>query len=378
LITSLDVGGAETMLSRLTRSLPRDKFESSVISLSGLGNIGTELQAGGTDVLPMGGKKGVLSPSQWGKARAFARRIQPHLIHAWMYHANVVGHFLRWSVSDTAGPILVTSVRGALNAPRLQKPSTRLIRRLDALLSSRSDKVLFNSHSAAEQHWRIGYCRYNSLVVANGFDVDAFRPCPDSRRSVRLELGINDSQLVIGVAARFHPLKGHAIFLQASRQMLMLRPDTTFVFVGRGCESGNSGFSSLLGDAVGDRRFKLLGEQRAMARIMNAFDVLVCPSLSESFPNTVGEAMSCGIPCIVTRVGDCPELVGTTGHVVAAGDSVDLCRAMLEMAKLGHLGRVALGRQGRERIIAHFSSERMLEKYTRLYLQLAGEEGIGA
>jgi glycosyltransferase involved in cell wall biosynthesis len=63
--------------------------------------------------------------------------------------------------------------------------------------------------------------------------------------------------------------------------------------------------------------------------IYSAIDLLASASLGEGFSNVIGEAMSCGIPCVVTNVGDSARIVQNTGLVVKPGDADELANAML-------------------------------------------------
>jgi glycosyltransferase involved in cell wall biosynthesis len=114
-----------------------------------------------------------------------------------------------------------------------------------------------------------------------------------------------------------------------------------------------------------------------------ALDVSVLSSMSEGFPNVVGEAMSCGVPCVVTDVGDCAWIVGNTGRVVPPRNPSRLARAIEELLRLGAVGRAELGKRGRQRIMDHFSIDSVVRQYEKVYeracsevkLALRGSEG---
>jgi glycosyltransferase involved in cell wall biosynthesis len=114
-------------------------------------------------------------------------------------------------------------------------------------------------------------------------------------------------------------------------------------------------------------RVQALGERRDIAAIDNALDVAVCSSVSESFPNAIGEAMACGIPAVVTDVGDCGYLVGDAGRVVAAGQPQALANAIVELVNMPHEVRAALGARARARITGEFSLERITAQFTDVY-----------
>jgi len=93
-----------------------------------------------------------------------------------------------------------------------------------------------------------------------------------------------------------------------------------------------------------------------MKAAYNALDLLVSSSLAESFPNSVAEAMSCGVPCVVTAAGDSASLVGECGDVVPVGDQEALAASILSSLDSN---RVQRGRQSRVRIVENFGLEKL-------------------
>jgi len=365
-ITSLSVGGAEIMLRNVALGLEPQRYQSQVLSLTGKDPIGLELERGGVAVTALHGRGGLLLPGQLKVARRLLDAWQPDVIHAWMYHANVVAQWLATRQRSARPPALITSVRGALSAPRSQKLMLRLVRRLDAFLSPRAAAIIFNSRVAAQQHTAIGYAEKRVVVVPNGFDTQRFRPHPELRARLRDELQLG-TRPAIGVVARFDPLKGHHLFLRAAAAVARAGVDCVYVLAGRGCDAGNEALRQWIAELGLRDRILLLGERSDVAEVVNALDCLVCPSLSESFPNAVGEAMACGRPCIVTDVGDCAHLVGDAGWVVPPQDVAALAGAIERAATLSEQERKVIGDRARARIEAHFALDRVVAQYAAVY-----------
>jgi glycosyltransferase involved in cell wall biosynthesis len=104
-----------------------------------------------------------------------------------------------------------------------------------------------------------------------------------------------------------------------------------------------------------------------VARLMASFDIIVSSSSREGFPNVIGEAMACGVPCVVTDVGDSAKLVGQTGLVVPPRNPEALAQAGRELIRLGPEGRAKMGAAARERIRENFQLESVIAQYEGLY-----------
>ncbi len=344
----------------------RKPFEHRVISLTTREPIGKELENAGVDVMASGSKSPWRLPQLRRRARKWVSSWRPDVVHCWMYHANIFGRSLLGAAPASSKPAYVASVRGALNSPRAQRLMLRLVRWIDARTSRAADAILFNSSVSAAQHQAIGYGRERSLVIPNGFDTDRFAPDVATRKRMRAELGAGDSVL-IGMVARFEPVKGHELLLQAVSILKDLTPDFLLVLAGRGCEPGNQALMRLISNFGIAASVRLLGERRDIPALLNACDMVVCPSLSESFPNAVGEAMSSGLPCVVSDVGDCALLVGDTGRIALPNNPAMLAARLAELIEMGGEGRRSLGESARSRIVEQFSMAAALDRYAGLY-----------
>jgi glycosyltransferase involved in cell wall biosynthesis len=123
-------------------------------------------------------------------------------------------------------------------------------------------------------------------------------------------------------------------------------------------------------------RCHLLGRRQDVPRITAALDV-ACSSSSygEAWPLTIGEAMACGVPCVVTDVGDSALIVGETGRVVPPKSPEALANAWEEILTLDPHERARLGMTARRRIEDRFDLSDAVAHYERLYAELVGRNG---
>jgi glycosyltransferase involved in cell wall biosynthesis len=114
----------------------------------------------------------------------------------------------------------------------------------------------------------------------------------------------------------------------------------------------------------------LLGLRNDIPALMATLDVLASSSYGEAFPNVLGEAMACGVPCAVTDVGDSAYIVGDTGRVVASGDMHGLAAALEELLALPLPEKAALSERARARVAEHFEIGAIVRRYEDFYESL--------
>ena len=197
--------------------------------------------------------------------------------------------------------------------------------------------------------------------------------------AVRTELGLAPDALLVGMIARCDPVKRHDLFLAAVADAARSELDVHAVLAGTGTTAANPRLARLVSGADIGGRVHLLGERADVERIMPALDVLVSASgWAEGFPNVLGEAMACGVPCLVTDTGDCAAIVGDAGVVVPAEDGLRLAAALDALLRLPDAERVAMGSVARARIAASFTLESCTARYATLYATLADGSPRGA
>ncbi|MCG6871812.1 MAG: glycosyltransferase [Gammaproteobacteria bacterium] len=362
-ITGLERGGAELMLERLVGAT-RQQLDSHVLSLTGVGAIGASLRSAGVPVTALGMHPAL--PAPWkvlGLWRAL-RRLEPDLVQTWLYHADLLAGL----VARLAGYPVIWNVRQSNLDPAVNKARTLRVARLCARLSARLPAaVVFCSHAAEQAHRDLGYAASRSRVIQNGFDTGRFRPDSAARRELRQELAVAEDARLVGLVGRVDPQKDQAGFLRASATVLNTFPDVHVVLVGEGTQMGNPQLQSGLSAIAQGGRLHLLGLRDDMARIQASLDVAVSSSLGEGMPNTIGEAMACGVPCVVTDVGDSAQLVGETGRVVPPGDVVALADGISSLLQLSAGERFSLGQRAREQIVNNFSLAGSAREYLEMY-----------
>lgn len=336
-----------------------------------LGQFGERIAAAGIEVHALGMRPGTPSPSGFLRLVKILRHLRPHLLHCWMYHANLLG-LLAAKVSGV--PHAIWSITCSNLDFNLYRPLTRRVMRLGAWLSSRVDVIVVNSKAGRKVHVAWGYDPSKMVVIPNGVDLGLFRSDASARGSVLEELGLEEGTRLIGLIARFDPIKDHQTFFKAANLIRQRQPRVHFLLAGSGISSQNPRLVQMACENGLDGVVHLLGQRADAPRLCSALDVSTLSSYaSEGFPNVVGEAMACEVPCVVTDVGEAAYIVGTTGKVVAPRDPVAMANAWADLLAMSEDDRRALGRAARQRIAALFSLDDVTKQYEELYERVGGQ-----
>jgi glycosyltransferase involved in cell wall biosynthesis len=341
-----------------------------VISLTDVGAVGGQIAALGITVHGLGMRRGFPDPLGVLRLAHWLRQARPRLVQTWLYHGDLVG-----GLANLLGPRvpLAWNIRNLHLRPEMTKASTlwtaKACARLSRLLPER---IVCCSQAAGRLHAGLGYAEERMRIIPNGFQLDAFAPDPRAYREVRAELGLAPDALLIGLVARWDPVKDHRNFVEAAALLHAAHPAVHFLLCGAGIDGDNPDLAGWIERAGLEERFHLLGRREDMPRINAALDLATLASSSEAFPNVVGEAMACGVPCVATDVGDAALIVGDTGRVVPPRDPEALSRGWQALLALGPEGRRRLGARARRRIEAEFELGAIVGRYEALYRGMLG------
>lgn len=372
IVTGLDTGGAEMMLLKLvSRLLP--EFQTHVFSLSDVGEIGMRMRNLGVPVEHFEMNALVPNPMRFLQLVRRLRALKPHIVQTWLYHADFVGTL---AALIARVPATSWNIRCSALDSKGTPFTTRLIIRLLSGLSSLPDAIVVNAIEGMRAHESAGYRAKRWEVIPNGFDLDSFHPDLRSRALIRRELNLGDDDIVFGLVARYHPMKDHANFLHAAALISDRSPKVRCVLVGNQVTSKNTSLQGLIKDLRLTEKVRMIGERRDIPAVMASLDCLISSSAwGEGFPNVIAEAMACGIPCIVTDVGDSAQIVGNTGWVAPPGAPKRLAEAMSAFLDLRLEERLERGRAARAHIARNYSLDVVAKRYETLFLSLAERGG---
>lgn len=364
-ITGLEDGGAERVLSNLCQN--DNSARHIVVPLVGGGKYQAELIQSGIEVTPAGFTRGRFSIRAFYKLIRTIRRRKPNIVQTWMPHADLLGGLAGWLASSRA--ILWGVHHSELRAGDSNTIGRGFIRLLAALSFVVPSRVIFTSSKSRAIYKRYGFCDSKAAIVPSGFNLEAF--FPGLERKIWLEGGtLEGGKLVrFGVLGRNHPQKNLTGVVEAFAASKFREGNTRLVMAGEGVDSSAADLVELVAKTGLQDSIALHGATTDVSGFLNSIDYLILGSThGESFPNVLGEAMACGVPCITSDVGSSAEIVGETGWVFRPGDHQGLTEAIVNAARESLKRRRLRANAGRKRIASTFSLKTMVDSYHRLYI----------
>jgi glycosyltransferase involved in cell wall biosynthesis len=368
LATSFGRGGAELNLARLATNMDASRFSNTIVAmrLRYDGPMVQRVTQAGVRFRCLEMRAGVPDPTGFVRLLQIVREVRPQVLQTWMYHADLLG-LLVGRLARV--PVILWNVRSTLLNHR---GTARLVCRALVPLSGLPSAVVANSQAGVHVHQALGYKPKKWVWIPNSLQLTQFKPEPEARERLRRDLRLDSDAFLIGLVARFDPMKDHANFIRAGGLISAENPNTNFVLVGQALDSANEHLMSKLRAVGVENRFHLLGLRDDVARITAGLDIACSSSAyGEGTSNSVAEAMACGVPCVVTDVGDSALLVGDTGKVVPPRDPQAFANACLELIALSPQCRSALGTRARRRVERDFSIAATVARYEDLYQSFA-------
>lgn len=369
LIRDLGYGGAQRQLAALAAGLSGNEFEISVLHFYP-GPIEEELRAAGIKTVRVL-KKGRRDLVGFFIRLAHAARAEkPDIFHSYLTESNVTSVLLK---PFLRGARIVWGLRDSRTDAELWGLLGRLSFRLSRLLSRCADRIIANSESGRDYYISKGFPARKIRVIPNGIDVDRFVPDAVARLRMRSEWNLAQDDFVFGHVGRLNAMKDHATLLRGIAAVRRRHPNARLVCVGGGDRDYGFQMRQLAAELGVADKVLWVPPRSDMTAAYNAFDALASSSsFGEGFSNVVAEAMSCGVPCVVTDVGDSASVVGDTGFSVPPAQPGEMAAAMCRLIETDGAAMAELGARARARIVQNFSMQLLIHRSRAVLRQLAG------
>jgi len=355
LVRSLDYGGAQRQLITLAKALDQDLFDVTVISFYSGQPLETELANSAVRFISLD-KRG-----RWDLL-GFLRRlihqvrvIRPDILHGYLDIPNLLALFIK--------PLVHARVVWGIRVAEIDLRQYDWLRWLAAQLERMSarfaDLIIVNSAAGFERYRAKGLSHRKMIVIPNGIDTDLFKPDREAGAKLRTEWLISEHTKLIGTVGRLDPMKDLPTFLEAAALVCRRRNDVRFACIGAGPASYTLKLQKLTAELGISDKVSFSGARADVTGVYNALDVFCSSSYGESLPNSIAEAMACGVPCVVTDVGDSALLVGDCGIVVRSQDTEALAAGIIRCLTAN---QSEAGKRGRVRITENFSVRQLAER----------------
>ncbi len=361
LINGLGKGGAETMLYQIIKYRTENAPDYMVISL-GLSHYYEEMiKALKVDVVEFDFKKHPV------KAILGIRRIlrRDDILCCWMYIANLIGYVAgRKKVSK-----LIWCIRHSDLSRRNNSRKTLIINKICAKLSTNVDAIAYNGNLARKVHSEAGYVPIKDCVLNNGLDLSEYHKDDVIKAQLRKEFGIAPEKKVILSVARNHPIKDIPTFIKAFSDLKMSRNDVIAVMCGQDITGDNDYLIELCrkNGLIPGNDVIFLGFRENVNEILNIADVYVLHSAGEAFPNTLIQAMACGIPVVSTDVGDVAGILESNEFVVKVGDHALMAEKTSFILDMKDEDRQRLMRTNRIIVEERYDIHAVVKSYENLF-----------
>lgn len=353
-ITSMPVGGAETLLVNLVRRMDRSRFEPELCCLKEFGPLGEVL----AQEIPAC-EKLIRYKTDWRVIGRLAKRMRERKIDA-VVTVGTGGDKMFWGrlAAWRAGvPVILSALHSTGLPDHVELPNR--------LLAPITDGFIGCAKPHGEYLVRAEGCpRHKVFVIPNGVDVERFQPVAPAD-ALREQIGLPVGTPTAAIVAALRPEKNHELFLDAAALVLKQLPQARFLIIGDGARRATlEQHASQLGI---DQSVHFLGTRSDVPAVLSLVDVLALSSHMEANPVSILEGLACGKPVVSTRVGSIPETVhhGENGYLVDPGNASQMADFLNRLMSDREISR-QMGSAGRREVVENWSLDRMVEGYQEL------------
>lgn len=293
----------------------------------------------------------------------YIKNVAPDVMQTWLYHSDLIGglygFFMRiptcWNIRNSnlfkSGDVSITAAFAIFGSIILSKLSKKLV-------------IVANSKSGINFHVNIGYAQDKFRLIENGVEIR-------SRKSLYFN-NLDEKIINFVVLGRYSPSKGYEYLIE---ELATIKNKNFLVkCYGKNVNDQNINLKKLVEKYEIGNKIKLCGEYLHIEEAFNGVHFLVLASISEGFPNVLIEAMSFGVPCVVSNVGDSKVIVGDSGLTYdlqegalssSISDAISIYVDDREKYKV-------MSSRARQIIIDNYSIEKIVKKYQNLWEEVCG------
>jgi glycosyltransferase involved in cell wall biosynthesis len=381
LVNSFALGGAERVVTMLATHADRSRFEVIPCAIRASGPLEEDLQAAGIQYQVLGiRRRNITNPLFLADFRRLlagivetAIRFRIDIIHAHLTENTLLAVLAGRRLENLR---VCATVHSVVFSPRRGPFSFRSWLKRTAIerVFSRTDRIIAVSDEVARAVQATSRVPPEHITtIPNGVEPNPYRAEKD-RMALRRSLDLPLNRPVVASVGRLIHLKGYQ-HLEAALALIPSERRPLTLFIGDGPDRSELESRAAVLGLSDDVRF--LGYRRDVAAVLAASDLFVLPSLWEGLPLSLLEAMSAGLPVVVTSVGGNAEVVeeGKSGLLIPPRDEPALANAITSLLE-NPFRRLAIGKAARDRFDRCFSLNSFIRSHEYLYEELLAKPSL--
>jgi len=296
----------------------------------------------------------------------------PHIVHT---HTSKAGLLGRWAAFFARIPIIVHTPHGHVFWGYFSRWKTLVFVFLERLTAHITDKIITLTEQEKRDHLRYNIASEDKFLhVHSGVDLNKFFNVSADPPEMKKNLAVPDNVLVVGTTGRLTSVKGHRYLIEAAKEIVAIKPDINFLFLGDG--ELQEELEKMASELNIRENVVFLGWRPDVAEVMSMFDIFVLPSLNEGMGRVLVEAMALAKPIVASNIGGIPDLImqGKNGLLVPVADPQALASG-IEFLMTNPKKRGEMGSAGKK-IAADYGVDSMMQKIDQLYLELLKKKNV--
>ena len=375
IINSLKKGGAEGNLYRLCKFHKKkynNKINITIITLINNGFYESGLKKKGINIYSLNideKNKFFNLIKKILKLRKLIKNQNPDIIQSWMYHSNFLTLFIQKKFYNK----LFWNIRHAELDLKISKKMTIFLSIICGIFSKLiPKKIIYCSERSINFHENKHlYDKNKSILIYNGYSEKDYYPSKYLHSTFRKKNKIKKTDIVLGYAGRYAKQKNIPSLLYAFSKIKKNYDNIYLYMVGKNINFKNKELVKHIKNLKIKNRLFLLNEQKSLLKFYNGIDLLILPSLSESFPNVIPESMLCSTPVLSTNAGCSKTIIGKYGFIIAKNSKQTISSKLDKVIKYYVYKKkewALLKKNSRIQIKKNFSISNMANKYVQHWI----------